>query len=414
MEEGQDALIVDSITISGTGHIPNRRTSGYDLGSRTGEVINHVVLEDFIVFITKLNKVYAYKTTPEAEIKQLCPFELTSFYTSSSFEPFQVLDIQGTYQTFAVFTAAGDVLIARRPLLDAFSEASIAEAEPAEAMPKPTRPSYLQQQDVIYLAMGDHHIHALHANGTVSSFGNDPQSVGTFGLGDQTTAMFRGVQMNGINSDGTLAGTKRRTVFFEPIMQKQILGSRNFQETVESGFPVNSDRNMANRIMASNELRDAYGDYFEEVGRHWEDGIMAENEMGAYFAFKVSASGWHSAALVLVDEEKAERARQKHIVDPVEPPTAEPDGTSPKPNNPSRGGPASWSRYASAMRQQIMSLIRWFLGLTARDAAAADGPTGRGSGEGTVRVRYVWDDQPLPRFWETDVEHSSEHEEDSI
>lgn len=362
-----DTLVIHSTTIPGTSHTLNGRTSDEDLGSQVGEVINHVVLEDYIVFITKLNKVFAYKTTPAAEIEQPHPFELTSFYTSSMFEPFQVLDIQGSFQTFAVFTAARDVLLARRPLLDAFFEASIAKVEPVEAMPKPTRPPYLQQQDVIYLAMGDHHIHALHANGTVSSFGNDPRSIGAFGLGYKSTAGFRGVQTNDRNSDVSLPGTKRRTIFFEPIMQRQVYGLRRFQQSEELDIPVDDDEQINNviRVLESNELRDAYGDYFEEEAQHWEDGITAENEMGAYFAFKVSASGWHSAALVLVDEEKVERLRQRYIVGSIQPRTAaDPDG------------------------------------LTARDDAAR--LIGEVNDERAMKLRYTFDDQPLPRLWERD------------
>lgn len=38
--------------------------------------------------------------------------------------------------------------------------------------------------------------------------------------------------------------------------------------------------------------------------------------MGAYFVLKVAAAGWHSAALVLVDEDKAERVRQQYVKKP--------------------------------------------------------------------------------------------------
>lgn len=65
----------------------------------------------------------------------------------------------------------------------------------------------------------------------------------------------------------------------------------------------------------------AIGDWFEAEGRKWEDRIAIPNreensDLGAYFALKVAAAGWHSAALVLVDEEKAEQARQSHIRKP--------------------------------------------------------------------------------------------------
>ena len=419
LEEGQDTLLIDPTIVPNTGHIQNTsgRTSDVDLEHSVGEVITHVVLENYIVFITKLNKVFAYNTSPAAEVSQHYPFELTSFYPSSDSEPVQLLDLQGSYRSFAVFTAAGDVLVAQTPLLDAFFDALISETEPAEPLPRPTRPPYLQQSDVIYLAMGDHHFHALHANGTVSSFGKDPRMVGALGLGN-VDAMFRGVRKEALSGDGTLDGSKRRTVWFERLLQKRVRDIlADPHDENEPGAESVPNREIRDRVNASNELRDAYGDYFEEEGRRWEDGITDANEMGAYFAFKVSAAGWHSAALVLVDEEKAERARRKHILSPVEPlsPPAAPedDCTSPRSNTSSHAGPASlWNLYAYAV-SQLVWLIRWFLGLTARDAAAAAaGSTGGASGEEPsepARVRYVWEDQPLPRLWETDA-GDDEHE----
>ena len=163
----------------------------------------------------------------------------------------------------------------------------------------------------------------------------------------------------------------------------------------------------------------AIGDYFEREGSHWEDGVTAPGEMGAYFALKVSAAGWHSAALVLVDEEKAERARQNHIIRPPEPEPAPSRGPASDAGSEDHWG-GTWEDIDSPWEQlsntffAILDFVwwvgRWFLGLTSRDAAIAAGERERregipegpaGLGEALVsreEVRYVWAETPFPRL----------------
>lgn len=106
----------------------------------------------------------------------------------------------------------------------------------------------------------------------------------------------------------------------------------------------------------------AFADYFEHEGRKWEDGLVAEGELGSYFVLKVSAAGWHSAALVLVDEQKAEMARQRHLVVP-------PAKSSSRPNN---DAAPPYPYGLASLCMFLVHLVRWFLGLTARDAIAAE------------------------------------------
>ena len=47
-------------------------------------------------------------------------------------------------------------------------------------------------------------------------------------------------------------------------------------------------------------------EWFEQEGRAW-DQDRGEDGLGAYFALRVSAAGWHSGALVLVNEELAQK-----------------------------------------------------------------------------------------------------------
>lgn len=64
------------------------------------------------------------------------------------------------------------------------------------------------------------------------------------------------------------------------------------------------------------EVGKAYGDYFEEEKTPWEEVIMGEGELRVYFVLRITAAGWHSAVLVLVDEEKADQMRRKQAVSP--------------------------------------------------------------------------------------------------
>ena len=51
----------------------------------------------------------------------------------------------------------------------------------------------------------------------------------------------------------------------------------------------------------------AMGHWIEREGRKWEDS-------GAFFAVKIAAAGWYSAALVLVDKGEMEAMRQSHVM----------------------------------------------------------------------------------------------------
>lgn len=393
MEPTEDTLLIEPTIIPGTGHIHNsdERTSGSDLASQIGEVSNHIVLEAYVVFTTRLNKVFAWSTSSEAEVSQLRPFELTTFYPSNPATTFNIRDIQGSFRSFAVFTTSGAVLTAYRPLLDAFFYASTAESPSSDPLPHPSYIASLQNQSVTSLAFGDYHVHALHDDGTISSFGRDPQNQGAFGLGNAIFAMFRGMQSDLRSWDGSLDGRKRRTIWFEPLMETRI----EYLLKPDQEGEVAREEDSRRRVLNDNQLRDKYGDYFEAEGRRWEDGVTAESEMGAYFALKVAAAGWHSAALVLVDEEKAERARQKHVV-PASVRSAV------------RADEGVWSSLLNAVVWSLEPLYlfgRWLMGFfVVRSMLKNDDDriSREGKRKEAERVRYVWENQPLPRLWDVD------------
>ena len=360
--------------------------------SQFGEVNHHIVLEGYIIFTTSNSRLFAHSTASfHPEDLQPAPVELTTFYQSQSSDNFEIRDLQGSFRSFAIFTASGEVLIGTRSLIDAFFHGSTAPEPPPTLIPS------LQNQSVVSLAFGDYHIHALHSNGTISSFGKDPGGIGAFGLGRLPISGLRGVRAGTNSQDTKLSGDERRTVWFEPLMQKWLQFSLHqlFQRLKQ---PSGHGNTLQARSL------EPYADYFEEQGSRWEDSVSEDGEeagLPAYFALKVSAAGWHSAALVLVDEEKAERARQKQII-PSE--VVVEDHSSPAQSDQDKErGPISAG--AARVFGFVYWLVRWFLGLTARDARAAEKAKAkaREDQEGPRsqqqdRVCYVWEDQVIPQL----------------
>lgn len=182
------------------------------------------------------------------------------------------------------------------------------------------------------------------------------------------------------------------------------------------------------------QVLQAYGDWFEREGRAWHLGppdqrIRATDratdraatgasddhpDQGAFFAVKISAAGWHSAALVLVDREKAERVKRKYQIPIPLSPSLSPrstddpstdDGskaTSPA-NSAPPGSPSSRPRTnlnVGGLGAFLQEGGRSFLGLGARDEMQsarreddADAP-----GEQPRTRKYIWEGSPLPRL----------------
>lgn len=313
-----DMMLVDAVTIPGTGHCQRkgRRSIEESLESRIGEVTAHIALEHYIVFTTDLDKVFCYPTsvlpTPAPE-----PIELTTFYTASPSHPFKIRDLQGSFTRFAVFTASGPVLLGSCDLLNAFYADSVAAPSDTTIQPpSPTLISSLRSETTVSIAFGDHHFHALHNNGTIKSFGKELQGCGALGLGNRNVSYLRGVLSNGNGwGDTSLPNEESRTVWFEPLMETWLEDMRRKSgegEAMERGAMLNRGQS---------GLRKPFADYFEKEGENWRESAPTEGEMGAYFALKVSAAGWHSAALVLLDDERAENVRDAHIVKPPPSPT---------------------------------------------------------------------------------------------
>ena len=209
------------------------------------------------------------------------------------------------------------------------------------------------------------------------------------------------------------------------------------------------------------DARIAFGDWLEREGAAWSEGPQGQeltdgsphasmttrantrdvsgpgivgdpvSDRGAFFAVKITAAGWHSGALVLVDHDKAERVRQKWIVHPTsstrELPSSAPAPASdtsaepsPFPRHENIGGQEAEGEEVAAPSEQLVAGImgianwfwelgRWFLGLQARDATVDtvvdDGNTQRmavldhtETEEAEKGTMYVWNREGFPRI----------------
>ncbi len=403
-----DTMLVDSVTIPGTGYRRkrnNERITDDSLEARIGQVTHHIVLENWIVFTTDLNKIFCYPTIfpmPAFNIPE--PIELTTFPTVCTSETLRVRDLQGSFIRFAVFTTSGTVLTADKDLLNAFHAAS--NSQSVHSLPSPVILHSPPANPIISLAYGDHHYHALHSTGTITSYGLEPQRCGALGLGNRAISPLRGVTLEGgAFGGGRLPSASSPTIWFEPLMQtwlQDINWMSGQPEARERGIMV-----LSGHVGAC----EAMGRYFEREGARWEDGVTAKDEMGAYFVLKVASAGWHSAALVLVDEDKAEAARNSHL---ARPPSPAPSLSASIQSVDTQGFPYEVIHSPGeqliigiqSVGQWVWDTGRWFLGLTARDEArnqqaggmekevGSQGERGREAQE----VVYEWSKDHFPRL----------------
>jgi SCF-associated factor 1 len=291
-----------------------------ELGETVGEVVKWVILDAYVVLLTDLGKVFAANIsefTPHATSKDL--IELTGFEPSNG--KGKMIDIQGSFRNFAVFNADGDVVLAEHGVLDfQWSEHDQpTSSTPAQAQHSNTnivesrRPAALQNRGVIALAFGDYHLHALTAEGHVLSFGHEPQACGCLGLGGHYEGAFlRGVVLAAQHSRDNVINEGVRDdglrVWFSPEQREWLLEMRraSMKNTLA---PIPSGREQA-----------WLSRYFEKQGADWDLHPSVDNGLDekwgqgqpAYFTLAITAAGWHSAALVLVNEARTEKLYKQH------------------------------------------------------------------------------------------------------
>ncbi|RMZ82442.1 hypothetical protein DV737_g2076, partial [Chaetothyriales sp. CBS 132003] len=315
------------------------------------EVIKHVVLSTFIIWITSDSKLWACHTDFDFDdsIEPKGPAFEVPGYTADDRE---LKDVQGQFTSFGVFTAAGEVLAGSVDYLDACAQALTNTPDLATwtdsaslavllASRPPDVPA-LQHTGVIALAYGDHHYHALHASGHVTTYGRDSQSCGQLGL----SHLFHGGRFRSLRKAPTgpdailhpIALRRGRQIWFEPEKKDWL---QWLEKELCKGDFAHGGR-LATDAWEDWDRQALFSEWIEQEGRHWADGpseaadgqytqrkIKTSNQdattensyedLDAYFAIAIAAAGWHSGALVLVDQDKAAQVRSqwvKKITDP--------------------------------------------------------------------------------------------------
>lgn len=389
--EGADGLLIDAAVVPGTGFQRSKyeRPTTLESDEQIGEVRKHIVLEGYIVFITDLNKVFAVKSDfPNDGVHRIV--ELTTFGIRVEASHAELQDLQGTFRNFAVFTSRGNVLTADHRFLGAFWEDE-ADDQDIVLLPRPKQIPVLQHNGVISLAFGDYHSHALHSNGQISSLGTEPQGCGALGLGlGPEGSIFRGVRFTHYMGDGRLvreASHHARHIWFEP---EKNIWLRHM--AVASRHPEASARHRM--VVSSERVAGELSEWFEQEGRGWDDfqdvKDADDSGLGAYFALSVAAAGWHSGALVLVDEKRAEKVREKYIIERPDPPNDNRDDAADEVQ------PSMISRALEFLYESGRS----FLGLGAQIDGRRGGPQAPDivQGQQDGDIEYTWRNQPFPRI----------------
>lgn len=378
------ALVMQSVVVPKTDY---RRTSvkagsagaDYDatLAESVGEILNFVVLEQVVLFNTHLGKTFAAQifwnngdqrvAEPTNSVRRIAePIEL-QLTNSEEDDTLFATDVQGSFRSFAVFTASGAVLTSNLDrLMDHLQNIPLQQ-------PLFKRIPALQNKDVISIAFGDYHFHALHSSGYITSYGNEPQACGALGLGGHgdPEGRLRGIRYQGLGGDGRLvphAYTEGRRVWFEQEKHTWI------KFLTAGGAQPEEAAERIRMALGQPDVRcqGEVSEWVEQQGRDWEGkfGVKGEKDdgLGAYFALSVTAAGWHSGALVLVNEELARKVRRACEIPDPEAQEGEEEKVDEEPHEePPMQSPSSLLAW---LLSTSLDYGRWFLGIGPYTAAS--------------------------------------------
>lgn len=324
-----------------------RRTEG----ETVVEVVAHIVLEGLMVWITSESKVFASDISirnDEATEPDSSPTQIPGYFDGTDV----LKDIQGSFRHFVIFTESGRVLAgdvdyirrcmesaraALRDLGDAAEDPAKWEDLETLIASRPADVPALQNTGVIVVRFGDWHYHALHSDGKITSHGHEPESCGALGLGQaQNGGRLRGmVKLPGSMRSDTkmrpIANVTGRHIWFEPEKRDWL---EHLQKVAHDTFAETRRQSYWSEILNNPDKQTMFSEWIEQEGRHWEDGPNTGNKtlsedigdlrlqddnlhLSSYFVLAIGAAGWHSGALVLVDDEKAQAVKQKWM-SPIE------------------------------------------------------------------------------------------------
>jgi len=393
----EDAVMIDESAAVPRSNYRETKTGRYStteqgtLAETVGEVLNFIVLEHVVLFNTSLGKVFVSKITWNDEEQHMGdPIEL-KLTTSTEHDETFATDLQGSFRNFAIFTKSGNVLTAHQdrlmPLFQGNGDGN--SNRNSNDSPLFTRIPALQHKDVISVAFGDYHFHALHSAGYITSYGNEPQACGALGLGGHgdPEGRLRGIRYAGMGGDGRLvphAYTEGRRIWFEEEKRQWI------KFLTSGGADAEEAAGRIRMAIGSPDLngQGEVSEWIEQQGRDWEEkyGLKDQDEdgLGAYFALSVTAAGWHSGALVLVNEELAQKISHAcEIPDPKAVPAEEGEQAGAKEGNPSSeeasGSNNDNNNVSTPLPSSLFSTAldygRWFLGVAPYSAAYSTSPS---------------------------------------
>ncbi|KAI9783242.1 MAG: hypothetical protein M1839_004082 [Geoglossum umbratile] len=244
--------------------------------------------------------------------------DLTTFMSPEEGEPMAY--IQGSFRNFVALSTSGPVYCGASEHLNSWWDAGRGESENTSSASSrgPDVPLGLQNRNIISVAFGDWHMHALTADGNILSVGREPQGTGCLGLGSKCQGgQLRGVRTQG--EDSYLIGSAQETgraVWFES-------EKLHWLQFMEHGG-ICPDMEILNRwkdkMRESEEFQELVSDEFEQLGREWHvewepkkyGGGEDEPCRRAFFATSVAAGGSHSGALMLVNYRVLEWQRSTH------------------------------------------------------------------------------------------------------
>ncbi|KAF2762766.1 RCC1/BLIP-II [Pseudovirgaria hyperparasitica] len=305
-----DTVVLDATAVPWTSYESARKSDRQtawkteDEEEIVGSVVTWVCLENYVVFLTDIGRIFASRVEWDnisivvGNSFELRPLRSTNPYPTSC-------DVQGSFRSFGVFMN-GSVAVLHQDWLDSYSHAQCA-VPPSALIPA------LQQSGVQQLAFGDYHFHALHSDGTITSYGKEPSACGALGLGggwNKPSRTIRGV-LN--NHDAELIPEARQTgrrVWFEPEKQKWL------EFLSRGGADPDESKERREVLKTRGKGLVELSEWVERRGRNWDwfargddgDGDGEDEDgLGAYFALSVSAAGWSSGALVLVNSALTEK-----------------------------------------------------------------------------------------------------------
>ena len=376
------------------------------LGQEVGAVLSYIILEAFVVFVTDNGKIFCGKFGDKHHVEQI--LELRALRNHNGIPS----DVQGSFRSFAIFKD-GEVITTNQDYLEACWNVRHDTDNDHSDIGGLKRIPALQHKDVISVAFGDYHFLALHSDGKITSYGTEVQGCGALGLGGDgdPEGRTRGIRYQGFSHDGKLLPhcyTTGRQVWFEEEKKQWI-------RFITSGGkdPAEAKERMRLFVQDAN-VQGEVSEWFEQQGRDWDkDPELKEYDqdgLGSYFALSISAAGWHSGAVVLVNDNLAAHVREKCVIQEPDAP-AEDDKEEKGTETQASGSSGLIATYSS----WLAGLGRAFLGLPPADQQTPQNvleedlpprhnpngnfldPINHGASPGKG-YKYVWADKSFPRL----------------